>query len=328
MKNKIFTLATLVTLTCLVNKVSAQYNFTSGNSPFTFLTNPTVLSDSTGWDDADYYHAIGFPVEVDSVTYDSMAIESNGSVIFYKNPADYQNIFSSTDTLPVFIAYGEYISNYYGADLHDRPSGSPISYELSGTVGSRIAKVEWKNAGFYNDNGTNYEDSINFQIWIYEGSGNIEYRYGTNSVKPITYNIDTTTMDSGAVIGIAQFDVYNLSLISGMYLTGSVSSATTTTTYSQTTGTPAANTFYKFAKAGTISVSEESAKLNLKVYPNPASNVLNVAYSSEETVKVSLSDVTGRVVMEEVVAAGNAKTQMDISHLQGAQRSIEKVVIK
>src|SRR5688572_25847691 len=113
MKKNIFTLAMLVLLISFVNKASAQFTFSQTTATFTFLANYEVLSDSNGWDDNAFYHAIGFPVEVDSITYDSMVVESNGTVILYKNPADFGDIYSSTDTLPVFMAFGEYISNIY-----------------------------------------------------------------------------------------------------------------------------------------------------------------------------------------------------------------------
>ena len=75
----------------------------------------------------------------------------------------------------------------YGVNLVDRASDtvkwdgmtdslSPVSYQLGGVPGSRILKVEWKNAGFHMDIAADNKsvDFVNLQIWLYEESNDIE----------------------------------------------------------------------------------------------------------------------------------------------------------
>lgn len=108
---------------------------------------------------------------------DSIVIDTDG--ILYA-PQDFN---SSTDN-PIRSMMP------YEADMTDRgfnnssAAVSPISYLTTGVAGSRIGKIEFRNAGFYNDITTN--DFINFQIWLYESTNIIEYRYGASNVTKYT----------------------------------------------------------------------------------------------------------------------------------------------
>ena len=94
----------------------------------------------------------------------------------------------------------------YGADIADRGYNTPISesdvfYKLTGEPGSRIFKLEWKNVGFYREiaeQGTanNY---TNFQLWIYEGSSDIEVRFGPN----YTPDFDYIHFDNGVLVALS-----------------------------------------------------------------------------------------------------------------------------
>jgi hypothetical protein len=77
----------------------------------------------------------------------------------------------------------------FEADLIDRGeltgiSQSPISYKMEGNAGSRILKIEWKNAGFVGEIGElgTLNDYVNFQVWLFEGSNDVEMHYGPNMV--------------------------------------------------------------------------------------------------------------------------------------------------
>lgn len=60
---------------------------------------------------------------------------------------------------------------------------SKILYAVEGTPGDRIVKVEWQNAGLENADTTH---SYNFQAWVYQRSGVIEFRYGPTGTGVIT----------------------------------------------------------------------------------------------------------------------------------------------
>jgi hypothetical protein len=66
-------------------------------------------------------------------------------------------------------------------DLCDRGMGtdssqSPISYKIRGFRGHHIVKIEWKNAGFFEDWSYqgNCDRHLQFQLWLYEKDSRVE----------------------------------------------------------------------------------------------------------------------------------------------------------
>ena len=64
----------------------------------------------------------------------------------------------------------------------------------------------------------------------------------------------------------------------------------------------------------------ETAELAIQLFPNPAKNILNVAYTnvSDESTNITIYDLTGRVVLQQEVNPNNSnhKVQLDISNLR------------
>jgi hypothetical protein len=63
-----------------------------------------------------------------------------------------------------------------------------------------------------------------------------------------------------------------------------------------------------------VSVNEVSNVSNFSVFPSPASSEVNVKFSSIETATVTLTDMTGRVLVSEQVAAGSYAKSFDVSN--------------
>ncbi|MEA1877816.1 MAG: T9SS type A sorting domain-containing protein [Bacteroidota bacterium] len=70
-------------------------------------------------------------------------------------------------------------------------SESPLDYEIVGSQGERIVKVQWENAGFRWDMDSvnwqgavtpTFSDWIDFQFWFYEADGRIEIHFGPRSI--------------------------------------------------------------------------------------------------------------------------------------------------
>ena len=80
---------------------------------------------------------------------------------------------------------------------------SPISYATEGEAGSQIFKLQYKNAGFLGeepDTSGLLPSSINFQIWFYEGSNDIEIHFGPSNFAAPFEEIDDFT---GPLIALA-----------------------------------------------------------------------------------------------------------------------------
>lgn len=73
-------------------------------------------------------------------------------------------------------------------------SGGNIRYDLTGTEGSRILKIEFNNLSFFL--GGNFH--LKFQVWLYEGTNEIEFRYGDDDSTNKWYNYT----DEGISIGL------------------------------------------------------------------------------------------------------------------------------
>ena len=78
------------------------------------------------------------------------------------------------------------------------PSGGSLSgnikYEVTGTFPDRILTVEWYNM----TRAANSSPSLNFQIKLYEGTGAIEFDYGTMTAGTATYSYLVGIHDTSA----------------------------------------------------------------------------------------------------------------------------------
>jgi len=152
---------------------------------------------------------------------------------------------------------------------------SQISYvlDVSGGVGHRILKVEWKHVGFAGD-ATN-TDHANFQFWLREGSNAVEIHYGQWNVAPAHFM---------SVFGSAsgpQVDFSDPSGGSFYNLQGDPSAPNSIyhpSTFLFLTGYPANGAVYTFTPAGMAGISDATtANEALILFPQPAVDQLHVA---------------------------------------------------
>ena len=268
-----------------------DYTFSTSTGTYQDLSGATVVSAGDIWDDPEYVVPIGFPFQLYDQMTDSVyfAIDLGGSISTVVDPNTYE---------------ADYIIVPLYADLVDRGSLgstplSPISYKVDGNPGSRIFKLEWKNAGFYNevDSLGTLNDFINFQVWLYEGSNDVEFRYGPSLVNnpELDYYTDSDSTAYGPLVGLSNYD-FNNSYI----LDGPASNPTLVFVEDYLTGSPPDGIIYRFAKNAT-GVKESAASLNqVNVYPNPATSVVHFSFKEplHQTTKLVLTDLTGRTVRE------------------------------
>ncbi|MGI8893990.1 MAG: T9SS type A sorting domain-containing protein, partial [Bacteroidia bacterium] len=130
------------------------------------------------------------------------------------------------------------------------------------------------------------------------------------SVAPGLYEPGST----GPVIGLGNFDVMNLQFSSTYFLQGMTNAATAVNAYDALTGTPANGTVYNFTSLGT-SLSELK-DFNISVYPNPVTDKLIIDLSSDATFnEVQLIDITGRIIMSQIVNNNNDQISINVKDL-------------
>jgi len=281
----------------LRNKADNGYlknNAVSGNDYFFFKTTGTYV-DLTGaisvnnnqlWDDPEYVIPIGFDFDLYDITIDSLyfGVGLGGFV---------SSIFDENYEAQYFISAFE-------TDLVDRGditgiSQSPISYKVEGSPGTRVVKVEWKNAGFYEEGdllGT-LNDYINFQLWLFEGSNDIEMHFGPNMITDPTINYYGET---GAYIGLLDYDLTKAYLLSG-----DPGNPILVDTLDCLNGTPSNGTVYKFSK-NTVGIEVPNSIVpTTNVYPNPTNGIFTVKHISGKTSPYQIIDFTGKVIQQGIL---------------------------
>lgn len=290
-------LAVVAVAACL--HLAAQYTFTETSGTFVPLTasadtitDPDILPT---WDDDWIRIGLPFPVNMYGVWYDSAGVETNGELVLFNDWTGVDDPwYDVNDTVPCIMGFGEFFSLNATGDLKSKGQNqSPILMDVTGAPGTQIMILEWRNAGFYEDTSTMVTNFVNFQIWIHEISGNIEFHYGTSYVDLYSYGGAT-----GPTIGMATTDLTaNVwELFDGLYIFGTNTTETAVIPFSQMNGEPTDSTIYFFTNLATVGINHIE-KSNFMLYPNPATDVCNLKMENPENTIVVM-DVTGRVVME------------------------------
>ena len=130
---------------------------------------------------------IGFDFWYLGQRYTTFSVSTNGFIDF--------NVYDNSNGAPV-NSYDEDNTKFFYqpltiAPLYDDlaiPSGGSLSgnikYAVSGTFPNRVLTVEWLNMQYAG----NSSPSLNFQVKLYEGTGVLEFDYGTMTAGTATYS--------------------------------------------------------------------------------------------------------------------------------------------
>lgn len=237
---------------------------------------------------------------------------------------DYNQISINELGLGGLLSFGEpYVDNTvsllmpYGSDIIDRAynfddgdgsagSLSPLSYKLDGSPGSQILKIEWNNVGFYSDiadeSNTTSTDFTNFQLWLFEGTNTIEIHFGPNSISQplLAYNFETGS--SVALYDKVDIGYYDPTGEIGVTLSGEPSLPVATTTLGiieeYLNGTIPNGTTYNFTNITTSIKESDDARIDVKLYPNPADDLIQFSFdgSTTDINAISIVNLQGQIV--------------------------------
>ena len=318
MKTFISTLATLVLLffTTVLFAQDPPYILVTETDTYANLENATeVTSVGDFWDDPSFTFPIGFDFNFLGQTGNTLFMNGDyflGGVVNF--PFSFNGVGN-----PLFVNFDDVID----IENADPNLQSSISYQLDGSAGDQIFKLEWKDVGFFNEYdafGT-AENQMNFQLWIYEGSNNFEIRFG-----PATYT-DTVGLIhdlEGPTSGfIDSLDLNNETFKAFWHLAGnplkpslnSIESIGGLYTASMLSDRPADGMVYRFINP--ISNTENFVKNNaMKVYPSLVSNQFFVEVDDDllsEKTTLSINDQLGRPIFNKIIT--NNKTELSLGHL-------------
>lgn len=278
------------------------YQFETENIPYQNLNGSTSLNNGLVWDDPAYTIPLGFEIVIGGLSYSTIYFPADG--LGAELTTFYSLEFGTTGIIiPVaqdVVDLGESTGN----------SLSPISYKIEGAAGNHILKVEWNNAGFYDDSFAS--DFINFQVWFYEGTHIIEFRYGPSQINNPQESYED---QDGPLVAFAPLVDNNEGiLIENAYLfTGNPANPTVVvlTGDDEANGSLVGNipngTVYRFIPQ-TLS-TEDFSKIDFQIYPNPTSDYLNIKTQSNNY-NFSIYNSLGQIMN-----ATSVENRIDISSL-------------
>jgi hypothetical protein len=269
----------LLFLFIITSSYSQVATFHQFNEPYQYLQNENIPFENFKWGESFSFDIdIPYQISFDSLKGNNLLIQAHG----------YGTLATPFDPEGGYLWLFPYIS----FNLIDRawklnlPNGiSPISYKYETLGGERVLKVQWKNAGF--EFGS-INDSLNLQIWLFENSQKVQYRYGPSYVA----NFDSISIIDTAQIGI---EIQTNSL--DMYTMLSGTSANHTLQHSEFAkfyGLPPSGTVYEFRSL--ISSTNLIKQKNEFSY-SVVNDILSIKINPENKLnKLELLDLNGRKI--------------------------------
>ncbi|MFC7358140.1 T9SS type A sorting domain-containing protein [Jejudonia soesokkakensis] len=289
---------------------SQNFNFSSFNEPYSNLTESTSLNNSEFWDDDEFIIPIDFEFSISTHTFNTIYIVdwSVGGVL--------SSNASGNGILPIFIPIGQDIVSRFDSSA----STSPLSYKTEGDAGSRILKIEWNNAGFFEDSTQN--DFMNFQVWLYEGTNAIEYRYGPNEINNPDESFEGLL---GPNVGLfSSIDINNDMLVDYAYVISGDPLNPELTVYqpgdeydgeSLSAAIPD-GTVFRF-EAAELAINEFDLD-SWALYPNPTTETIHIKTDSP-LMSLKVFSIDGKLVINTL----ENKTSLDVSHLPSGSYYIQ-----
>lgn len=270
------------------------YNLTTLNGQaYTDISGGTSINQGQVWD-WDYYGEFTMPIsfKFNGQTVTRFLFEDD-YFAFLTADADYD----SDDMEGIYLVYPTSIfiqDRTYSTDT----STSPISYTVEGTAPNRIMKLQLKNVGSEGNEWYGFEEDefyMNFQIWLYESDNAIEIRHGESNMS--TEYIAAYEEDEGfAAAAIFNDDTIFMAYGDPANATyGEFTEATFPGTDAGFDTFPANGTVYRFGPNTTNSAPVFAAN-TFSLYPNPATNVLNVRAKDAVDASYAIYNMLGAVV--------------------------------
>ncbi|HTL82560.1 MAG TPA: T9SS type A sorting domain-containing protein [Bacteroidia bacterium] len=280
-------------MTAKISSQTFSFAFTQFTSAYTPLTSGTDLYGATPWNSNSIMNIpIGFTFNF--MGQNETTLDMIPGIAAW--PAGYDSM-------------GVYAFEASVTDTGSVVSKSPVTYQVSGTAGNRILKIETKDAGFTNEAQVlgYYQSWVNFQLWLYESDNSIEVHIGPNSVVNPNICYNDSTMP-GPNVGPLELNTSQTAMLYSLLLTGNPSAASSgpwsnfpTSGPPALSGTPADGTVYRFSVVLSGINEAEQVFTNVGLFPNPANENATLFYQVKNAgdVNMQITDMQGRIVANE-----------------------------
>lgn len=256
---KLSLLLTIAGLMAYNSSMAQSYTFTKSTGTYTDITGGTSFLQGSKFTDTI---STAFNIKIAGITGNKLYVSVLGTI----------------------SASGSLVNNDRFETFSTEQNMGDYTYTVSGSAGSRIMKLQFKNVKFPHD--FTSSDYMNYQVWLYEADMSVEMHFGSSAVN----HPDEAyyPMLGGPAIGSK-----------GCWLKGAATSPVADTTGGvRITGTPANGTIYKFTPTGTG--IDEVHNAAVAVYPVPAHNELNIDIDMQYAgpFSIAIYDMQGRMVKQ------------------------------
>jgi hypothetical protein len=332
MKKSILVLAFVFPFLSAAAQVSDPFFFlTIGEQAYTPLSNQNSLTQGIPYDDPEYIVPIGFDFEYLGYTYQTLyfaGVDSYGMELEFRG---------SDDTYPVCRISPCMLDIIDGQYNIEGKADSDIRYEIEGPPGNQVFKLEWNNVAFYNE-GEPYSMRLDAQMWLYQSSGIIEFRYGPRTELDYNVILDYT--------GVPIMFMRNINMNDGTWeaaqaLIGTpedpefteIQNAFDLNDSPYLPALPNDGVVYTFSP---LLVNLKEVEKNLRVFPNPVDDMLFIELDGHGKQDWQLTNGQGQLVMSGQTQSNTER--LDVSNISAGvyflnifdnnSSHVEKVVIK
>ena len=156
---------------------TANYSFSSGTASLDLMVGASSVGGAivNGYNDdnASAVNNIGFNFVFMGVSYSQFSVNSNGQLRLGATVVQGTNYAAAAATTAIICPMSG--DNSSGIST---PTVNPVTFKVSGSEGSKILIVQWINFNIaLSSTSTN---GGTMQLWLYEGTGKIEFHYGSN----------------------------------------------------------------------------------------------------------------------------------------------------
>ena len=308
MKIRFLTTVTSLLLAFNINaQIANYYDFSHYTMPYVEINDGILIASGAPWE----YNSTSIPVDIDfsffGISLENITIvkspwSKHGLKDWHPNDVD--------DGYQSYMIPHPYRIKDNSTEM-DSLSISPISFKLIEFGSDSILVVQWKNIGIKDT----YDNSLNYQIWLYQNSDIIEFHYGSSSISNedsisksitgLTCYIEgwTQTEYSFTLGGITNVPDYHLH-------TSNMMSGIDTGSYDILDNYPEEGQVYRFAPYYSVGLEENLSRTS--IYPNPTSDILNI--KNEYFIKeLIITDISGKVIKR--LDCNLTETTIDISEL-------------
>jgi hypothetical protein len=272
--------------------IAQPYYFWHTTETYSPLVGGTSVNGTTVWNGFDVFNVpIGFSFDFMDASFTSFDFEATGRVIFDAG-------------------------HYYFADmivvngLQDKGAGtslSPISYELTGSPGTQIFKLQVSNATFSGD----LTATVDFQIWMYEQTSLIELHAGPGTI-PVPGGAFSGTGPSSGVFHVSNWAplTYDYGLMTygiPAWPDDTIFTGTGINTFDiYLDGWPAEDQVYSYGVEAPLALEEKESNSSPKIWPNPVhrGGEFFVVEGVDDGCEIEIYDMMGVVKLRTEVVGG------------------------